>query len=143
MTSQDKVIDEKDLKDLLKQSLKATKHRKKAAKELKQAQDVLNGHSAQEKSETRIKNETVFVDGINLHMIWTHVPDYAGSDGLMPDREPCPPLYCKLKFLLMVNYMKTDHDEIYSLCYRIRASLTSEYRDLRAWFQTILNSIVF
>ena len=141
VSDKDKKINAKPLKFFILKKSKASKARKAAAASVKKAQDAVRAHATRDKVETQIKNETVFSDGKSYNMIWSHIPKYAAKDDLFPDKEPTAPLYCKLKFLLTVEFMKTDFDVIHGLCYRIRNSLSSDYRELRSWFQTILNQL--
>ena len=124
-----------DMTDLEIKRENLVKRRLKAHSALKKAQDALKAHHTREISDTRVKNKTIFMEGGNWNMVWSAVPDYAGKEGIFPDREPTAPLYAKLKHMLTVDFLKVDHDEIVSLLTRIRSSLSaSKYHELLVQF---------
>ena len=93
-----------------------------------------------EKVDKRVKNSTVFLQGATFTMIWSASPDYTVKEGLFPDKEPTPYLYCKLKHMLTVDTVNADHDKLHDLLTRIKNSLDySRHRELQNWIQLIMN----
>ena len=94
----DKALIAINVKKLAEDKEKFANRRLKAALNLKKAQDAITHAKPVEKIDKRVKNISVFLDGSTYTMIWSAVPDYTAKEGIFPDKEPTPYLYCKLKY---------------------------------------------